>query len=196
MCEGQELVKNKPSPFLFIQLAPQSARRHHYIVTSSVTHMWLSCCMCSDSLSQSMMSSSCLSACLLPSIHSVSGNVWERLNIQPHQPRWSRVMHGPKTLCFIRQQILAGQRWFPHVVFLTEKTESRCLSLERKLFLTSWPPPTLLNVTCVIKKSETCQATFKCWLRMAMGLTANAKLSIPSGLQLPENNVVTDVCEC
>lgn len=29
-----------------------------------------------------------------------------------------------------------------------------------------------------------------------MGLTANAKLSIPSGLQLPENNVVTDVCEC
>ena len=105
-------------------------------------------------------------------------------------------MHGPKTLCFIRQQVLAGQRWVPHVVFLTEKRESRCLSLERKLFLTSRPPPTLLNVTCVIKKSETCQATFKCWLRMAMGLTANAKLSIPSGLQLPENNVVTDVWEC
>lgn len=112
--------------FLFIQLAPWSARRHHYTVTSSITHTWLICSHVLG-LSQSVHDVLFLSACLLPEVSDISGNVSECLIIQPHQPGWSRVMHmGQK--CYASWESnssLHGQRWFLHVVFLTEKKERR-----------------------------------------------------------------------
>lgn len=131
---GSKTCKKTLSPSLLVKLGLLEDSVPS-IVTSSLTHMWLIICLHGLRLP--------------PSVHnvlfllSVSGNVVEWLSIRPHQPGWSRVMHGTKMLRFMREQILVGQRWLPHVVvvFLTEKTEGerqRGLSLERQLFLTSW----------------------------------------------------------
>lgn len=139
--------------FLFIQLAPWSARRHHYTVTSSITHTWLICSHVS--LSQSMMSFSCLLACYQKSqtFQEMSWNVWSCGHISPGEAGWciwaKNAMLHEKAI----PRCMASGGFF--ILFSWQRRKKgerkRGLSLESQLLLISWPPPTLSHYLCHLK---------------------------------------------